>query len=91
MLSRYLKFLSVKNKEKTAHKTMNKIYKSTALFETLYKKAFTFLKLGSKRGIDVQVDLEVYFDQIAGPMTQFYEKGNYEYVFKDKEDRFQGV
>jgi hypothetical protein len=60
-------------------------------FKIEFENAFRWLKLATERGKDLQVDLVMTNEALAGPLYSILTDGNCNYVFKDSEKRFPGV
>lgn len=60
-------------------------------FNIEFDNAFDWLKLATERAKDLQGDLEIISDALAGPLYSILIYGNCNYVFKDDEKRFSGV
>ncbi len=60
-------------------------------FKIEFENAFRRLVLATERGKDLQVDLLMTNETLAGPLYSILTTGNCNYVFKDGEKRFSGV
>ena len=60
-------------------------------FKIEFDNAFHWLKLATDRAKDLQVDLVITNEALAGPLYSILTNGNCNYVFKDDEKRFPGV
>jgi len=60
-------------------------------FKIEFDNAFHWLKLATDRAKDLQVDLILTSDALAGPLYSILTNGNCNYVFDENEKRFPGV
>ncbi len=65
--------------------------KVTDEFAQKFDEAFSKPELLTQEAFELWADLEIVSDALAGPMYHFLLKGNYDYVYSDKENRFVGV
>jgi len=60
-------------------------------FKIEFNNAFQWLKLATERAKDLQVDLVMINEALAGPLFSILNDGNCNYVFENGEKRFPGV
>lgn len=65
--------------------------KNIELFRKAFDETFKAPTFKSERVFELWVDLEIVSDALAGPLYGIKTKGNCNYVYKDKKNRFPGV